>query len=105
MMTGASDNSYMAEFASLLWSRYIRDRVREELLHSLQAYRAEVVTNNGDGTLTVQRPFEPNSITLKCVSSLSSVAAGAQVLVVGIGDKSNALTNAFVLCKADLSNL
>jgi len=99
------ESRYMAEFASLLWSRYIRDRVREELLHSMQAFRAEVVTNNGDGTLTVQRPFETITLTLKAAASLSGASAGDQVLVVGIGDKSNAMSNAFVLCAADLSNL
>lgn len=92
----------MHSFASALWERFIKRRVQELKRQDMTGYRAAVVTNNGDGTLTVQRPFETTTMTLPCVGSLKNVAAaGDQVLVCAIGG----LSNAFVLCKADLSNL
>lgn len=101
-----SEAEAMKELASLMWTRYLREKVREELTHELNGYKAQVVTNNNDGTLTVQRPFEASTMTLKCADSLKShAAAGDQVLIVGIGDKATALSNAFILCKTDLSNL
>lgn len=104
-MARKSEAEAMQELAGLLWSRYLRERVREELNHELNGYKAEVVTNNGDGTLTVKRPFETGTQTLKAAASLSGAVAGDQVLIIGMGDKSKALSNAFILCKTDLSNL
>lgn len=100
-----SEAEAMQELASMLWSRFLREKVREELTHELNGYKAQVVTNNGDGTLTVQRPFETTNLTLKAAASLSGAVAGDQVLVIGMGDKATALSNAFILCKTDLSNL
>lgn len=94
----------MQELASMLWSRFLKERVREELNHELNAYKAEVVTNNGNGTLTVRRPFESVTPTLKAAPSLAYAQPGDMVMVAGIGDKSKALSNAFVLAKADLSD-
>lgn len=99
-----SDAESMSELTSLMWSRYLKEQVRGELNHEMNAYKAEVVTNHGDGTLTVQRPFESVNLRLKAAPSLAYARAGDMVLVVGIGDKSKALSNAFVLCKADLSD-
>ncbi len=105
-MTGTGgEMEAMRDLASLLWNRFLRDRVLEELTHELSGFRAEVVENHGDGTLTVKRPFETETLRLRAAGSLSGVIAGDQVLVVGIGEKSKALSNAFVLCKTDLSNL
>lgn len=103
-MASKPEAEAMDELAGLLWTRYLRKRVREELNHELNGYKAEVVANNGDGTLTVKRPFENTTLTLKAASSVSGAAVGDQVLVVGIGDKSKALSNAFVLCKTNLSS-
>ena len=94
----------MQELTSLMWNRYLKERVHEEQNHEMNAYKAEVVTNHGDGTLTVQRPFESVTLRLKAASSLTYAQPGDMVLVVGIGDKSKALSNAFVLCKTDLSD-
>ena len=99
-----SESEAMQELASLMWSRFLRERVHDELTHGLTGYKAEVVSNNGDGTLTVKRPFDSSTLTLKCAASLNSATAGDQVLIVGMGDKSTALSNAFVLCKTNLSN-
>lgn len=100
-----NDQEAMRDLAALLWTRYMRERVLEELTHEVNAFRAEVVTNNGDGTLTVKRPFETDTMTLRAAASLSGAIPGDQVLILGIGDKRKALSNAFILCKTDLSNL
>lgn len=99
-----SEAESMQELTSLMWNRYLKERVREEQNHEMNAYKAEVVTNNGDGTLTVKRPFESSNLTLKAASSLRFAQAGDMVLVVGIGDKSKALSNAFILCKTDMTD-
>lgn len=93
----------MFNFASTMWRRFFRKKVKElpELRHSLLGYKAQVTANNGDGTLTVQRPFETETLTLRCASSLTGAAVGDQVLIVALGG----LENAFILCKTDLSNL
>lgn len=99
-----SQSEEMFSFASTLWRRFFRRKVKElpEIRHSLLGYKAEVVTNNGNGTLTVKRPFESNTMTLRCAASLDSTAAsGDQVLIVALGG----LENAFILCKTNLSNL
>ena len=97
---GRSDNEGMAEFAKQLWERYMRQRVISDLLkHSLDGYKAQVVSNNGDGTLTVIRPYDAQSVTLKCPPALAAwAAAGDQVLVVSLGDASNS----FILCATDI---
>lgn len=103
-MASKPEAEAMQELASMLWSRFLKERVREELNHELNAYKAEVVTNNGNGTLTVRRPFESVTLTLKAAPSLAYAQPGDMVMVAGIGDKSKALSNAFVLAKADLSD-
>ena len=84
-----------------MWERYFKPRAIAELLnHSLDGYKAQVTVNNGDGTLTVQRPFDETERTLKCPPALAEAAAeGDQVLVVEMGDASNS----FILCGADMS--
>lgn len=102
-MSGAgSEMEAMRDLASVLWKRFFQDRVREELNHEVNAFRAEVVSNNGDGTLTVMRPFETNPQTFRVTAPASYVRAGDQVLILGIGEKRKALSNAFVFCMADL---
>lgn len=103
-MAGAvsSEAEAMQELAEMLWDRYFKVRIKDVLLrHSLEGYKAQVVTNNGDGTLTVQRPFESTTLTLKRAASLSNALPGDQVLIVALGS----MSNAFILCKTDLSNL
>lgn len=99
--SGMSDAEAMHELAKLLWERYFKARASEELLsHSLDGYKASVTANNGDGTLTVQRPFDDTLMTLKCPPALAqSAETGDQVLIVQLGDASNS----FILCGADLT--
>ena len=99
-----SEAESMQELTSLMWNRYLKERVKEEQNHEMNAYKAEVVTNHGDGTLTIQRPFETVQLRLKAASSLQYAQPGDMVLVVGIGDKSKALSNAFILCKTDMTD-
>lgn len=101
-MAGKSEAAAMQELAGLMWARYLRQRVKEELNHELNGYKAEVVTNNGDGTLTVKRPFETNTLTIRASASAFGVEAGEQVILIGMGDKSKALSNAFALCATDM---
>ena len=98
-----SEAEAMHELAKQLWERYFKQRVSDDLLnHSLDGYKATVITNNGDGTLTVQRPFDTVSMTLRCPPALGQTAqAGDQVLVVSLGD----MSNAFILCTTDLNGL
>lgn len=98
-----SEAEAMAELARQLWERYIKPKATAELLsHSLVGYKATVEANNGDGTLTVSRPFDDTFMTLKCPPALAETAgAGDQVLVVALGN----LSNAFVLCNTDLTGL
>ena len=98
---GRSETEAMAELVSLMWERYIAPRAKKELLgHALDGYKAQVTANNGDGTLTVIRPFDSVSVTLRCPPWLAETAvSGDQVLVVALGS----MSNAFVLCRADMS--
>lgn len=98
-----SEVEAMEQFARQLWQRYFRPKIVQELLsHSINGFKATVTANNGNGTLTVKRPFDSVSMTLKCTSALAAEAeAGDQVLVVELGDASNA----FILCRTDLSGL
>lgn len=96
-----SEAEAMHELAKQMWERYFKQRAIDELLnHSLDGYKTTVVTNNGDGTLTVIRPFDNNSMTLKCPPALASSAQeGDQVLVVSLGE----MSNSFILCGTDMS--
>ena len=96
-----SETEAMSELARLMWERYFKPRASDELLkHSLDGYKAQVITNNGDGTLTVKRPFDETWMTLKCPPALAeSAEAGDQVLVIMLGDASNS----FILCGTDMS--
>lgn len=99
-----SEADAMEELVRMIWERYIKGRALNELLaHSLDGYKAQVVSNNGDGTLTVERPFDTDTpMTLKCPPSLAATAAtGDQVLVVSLGN----LSNAFALCNTDLTGM
>ena len=99
-MDEKSEVEAMQELAKQLYERYIKPRASTELLnHSLDGYKAEVVSNNGDGTLTVKRPFDCCNLTLKCPPALSESAnPGDQVLVTSLGD----MSNSFILCDATL---
>ena len=102
-----TDNKAMEEFASNLWENYMKEKAQELLQNNLSAFRAVVTANPGGGTLTVQRPFDFDkegnqvSMTLKCAGSMEEATSGTEVLCIVIGT----VSNSFVLCNADLSNL
>lgn len=98
-----SETEAMADLVEQMWQRYIRPKVLEELMgHTLSGYKATVEKNNGDSTLKISRPFDCTLLNLNCTPMLSETAQeGDQVLVVTLGD----LSNAFVLCKTDMSGL
>lgn len=102
-MNSKSEVEAMRELAKQLWERYFRPRAEEDLLqHSLDGYKASVVSNNGDGTLTVIRPFDTQTMTVRCPPGLKEEAAeGDQVIVIALGS----MSNAFVLCRTDLSGM
>lgn len=101
MAVDKSEIEAMEELVRQMWERYIKPRADRELLnHSLDGYKATVTANNGDGTLTVSRPFDSAAMTLRCPPTLAKEAAvGDHVLVVALGD----MSNAFILCRTDLS--
>lgn len=74
----------LAEFASNLWSNYIDRKVSDKLLTSVSYFRAEVVSNNGDGTLRVQRPFD-EEILVNTSYATAQIETGAQVIVLVFG--------------------
>ena len=77
-------NQQMAEFADNFWKNYIRPKVREEFKDLIAFYRAEVVSNDGSNTLTIQRPFD-TPYQVSCTNAMSSATAGDQVLVMRFG--------------------
>lgn len=95
-----NDNEAMRELAENMWRYYFREKVREESSMSLQFYRAQVVTNNGNGTLSIQKPFDAVQ-TLPCVTSASALEAGDQCVVLVLG---NAI-NSIVIGDGQLKNL
>lgn len=85
-----NENAYMAEFAENLWNNYIKLKISEELQQNVSYYKATVTVNPGDGTLTVQRPFD-TAYTIRCSDTMKSVAVGTlvTVLVFGRGNATN----------------
>lgn len=100
-------NREMAEFAENLWDNYLKEKAIDLLKNQIFGFRAVVTARPGGGKLTVQRPFDydsdgnPVSLTLPCAGSMTGVSVGTQVLCLGLGT----MSNAFILSKADLSNL
>ncbi len=64
-------------------SRWGKDLVRY--------YRAEVITPAANGKVTVKRPFDGINLTLPCTTAAENLAAGAQCIVLVLGNESNAI--------------
>lgn len=79
-----NEQQQMAEFADNLWQNYIKDKIAQNSSNGVTYFKAEVVTNNGDGTLSVTQPYD-NPITVHCTSSLTNITAGTQVVVLCFG--------------------
>lgn len=92
-----NDNATFAEFAENLWKNFIRPKTHEEMRNAVSFYRAKVVTNNGDGTLVIQRPFD-SQIKISCTHELITLATeGTQVIVFVFGGTASSNHVAFML--------
>ena len=70
---------------------YLKPKIKNMMSSNIRYFRAEVVSNPGDGTLVVQRAMDPSTMTLPCMSSMAGAEAGQQVIVFVLGDLSNAI--------------
>lgn len=86
-----NENAMMAEFADNVWRNYIKPKYEQEFKNNVTWYKAKVVSNNTDGTLTVQKPFD-NPVTVHPVDGMREVTAGNYVTVLEFG-KGNALNH------------
>ena len=85
-----NETEQMKILADQLWG-YFKPKVKDMLRTSVSFFRAQVVTNPGDGTLEVQRPSDTTTMTLPCTTAMSSAAVDDQVIVFVLGDLSNAV--------------
>lgn len=99
----ASENEAMADFAEALWRNYIRPKMLNELQNQVSFYKAEVVTNPGNGTLTVKRPFD-NNVTVSCSEDVTTTAAAGDQVIVFVLGKGNA-ANSIAISRNNLKDL
>lgn len=79
-----NQNEQLAEFASNLWSNYIENKVADKLSGVISFMKALVISNNYDGTLTVQRPFD-NPIVVNTSYGVKDINIGSYVIVMIFG--------------------
>lgn len=84
----ANENAQLAEFANNLWENYLKQKHYEASKDLLSYYRAEVVSNDGNNKLTIQRPYD-NSYQVNCTEDMNNIGAGEQVTVVKFGNGAN----------------
>ena len=89
----------MAEFADNLWENYIKTKYKCESKDVLSFYRAEVVSNDGNNKLTIQRPFD-NSYQVSCTNLMANATVGQQVIVLKFGN-GTANSNHLVVADGD----
>ena len=85
-----TDMDQFKVMADQLWL-YLEPKVKALMSSNVKFFRAQVVSNPGDGTLEVRKPFETGTITLPCTTAISSAAVGSQVIVFVLGNLSNAV--------------
>lgn len=85
-----NENAAMQELAENLWQMYFKGKVRDGQRDVVRFYRAQVVANNGDGTLNVQEPFD-NVHTILAVPAAAGLAAGDECVVAMLGDATNSI--------------
>ena len=95
-----NEQAMMAEFADNLWKNYIKPKYEATRQDKVSYYRATVISNNGDGTLTV-RPACDNERTVNHTSELSNIEAGAEVVVWKLGNGNAAMNHLAVLTYSD----
>lgn len=81
-------NAQMAEFAGSLWENYIKQKHDEASADVLSYYRAEVVSNDGNNRLTIQKPFD-DPYQVSCTDDMSEAVEGMQVIVLRFGNGTN----------------
>lgn len=81
-------NAQMAEFVGSLWENYIKQKHDEASADVLSYYRAEVVSNDGNNRLTIQKPFD-NPYQVSCTDDMSEAVEGMQVIVLRFGNGTN----------------
>lgn len=84
-----NENAYMAEFAENLWNNYIKLKIADELQQNVSYYKATVVSNPGDGTLSVQRPYD-SAYIIRCIDDLKTTATAGKMVTVLVFGKGNA---------------
>lgn len=102
----------MEQFSERLYDNFIRPSVKEDLQNGnltngaspVGCFRATVTQALTNGKLTVQRPFDTETLELTPVASMQSAAVDSQVLVLVFGSGGNA-ANAIVFAYTDFSNL
>jgi hypothetical protein len=80
----------MRVFADQLW-KYFEPKLKDAMALQVGYFRAEVVSNPGDGALIVKRPFESENLTLPCTNAMAGASAGDQVIAFTLGSMSNAV--------------
>lgn len=88
-MTG-QEVEQMKIFADQLWG-YFKPKIKDMMRTNVKFFRAKVVSNPGDGTLVVQKPFDSTTLTLPCTQTMESAQANSQVIVFVLGNLSNAV--------------
>lgn len=86
-----NENEAMRDFADALWTKFLKQKVRDEMQNTVSYFRAQVVTAPANGVVVVQRPFDTATMSLPYVSSLENLAVGSQVTVMVMGSHSNAI--------------
>lgn len=85
-----NDMENMRVFADQLW-KYMVPKINAKLSSNVSYFRAQVVSNPGDGTLVIQRPLENGTLTLPCTAAASNAQPGQQVVALVMGSLSNAV--------------
>lgn len=83
---GNNHNEGMAEFASNLWNNYIDLKTDEKLTSVISYFKAEVISDNGDGTLTVRQPYD-NNVTVKKSYGADGLSGGDHCVVFSFGGR------------------
>lgn len=84
-----NENAYMAEFAENLWNNYIKLKIADDLQQNVSYYKATVISNPGDGTLNVQRPYD-STYKIRCIDDLKTSATAGTMVTVLVFGKGNA---------------
>lgn len=96
------NNENIKNLAESFW-KYYEPKIAEKSASAITYFRAEIVANPGDGTLTVQRPYDETAMNLPCVSSMTEAKVGDQVTVFVFGK--NLANNAVVVADGKVSTL